>query len=68
MMTMKTLCTLAFAMKSFGVVSAHIFQSRVRWHYLHPLLPLHENFVIFLPCVWWIVLDKFIMLCIDYHH
>jgi hypothetical protein len=65
--TMKTLCALVFTMKSFGAVSAHIFQLWVRWHYLHPFPPLHANFVIFLPCVWQIVLDKFIMLCIDYH-
>ncbi len=60
-------CTLTLAMKSYGAVSAHIFQSWVRWHCLRLLHPLHETFVIFLTHVWWIFLDEFIMLCIDYH-
>jgi hypothetical protein len=63
----RTLCTLVLAMKFSGAVTAHIFQSWVIWHCLHMLLPLHANFVILLPCVWRIILDKFIMLCIDYH-
>jgi hypothetical protein len=49
--TMKTLCALAFAMKSSSAMSAHLFQSCVRWHCLHLLSPLHANFLIFL-CVW----------------
>jgi hypothetical protein len=64
---MITLCALAIVMKSSSVVNAHIFQLWVRWHCLHLLLPLHANFVIFFLCVWQIVLDEFIMLCIDYH-
>jgi hypothetical protein len=66
MTIMKTLCALAFAMKSFSMVSTHIFQSWVKWHYFHLLPPLHANIVTFLPCMSWIVLNFFIMLCINY--
>jgi hypothetical protein len=66
MMIMRTLCTLALAMKSYSAASAHIFQSWVKWHYFYLLPLLHANYVIFLPCVWQSVLDEFIMLCIDY--
>jgi hypothetical protein len=63
----KTLCALVLTMKYSSAMSAHIFQSCVRWHCLHSLPPLHANFIIFFLCVWRIVSDKFIMLCIDYH-
>jgi hypothetical protein len=65
-MTMKTSCILALVMKSFNVMSAHIFQLWVIWHYLHMLPPLHASFVILRPYVWWMVLDELIMLCINY--
>jgi len=67
MTNVRTLCTLAFVVKSSGVVNAHIFHSWVRWYYLHSFFPLHANFVILLPCVWRIILEKIIMLCINYH-
>jgi hypothetical protein len=67
MRTVKTLCTLALTMKSFGVVNVHIFKLWVKWHCLHLFPLLHANFVILFLFVWWIILDEFIMLCKDYH-
>ncbi len=55
MTIMKTLCALALTMKSFGAMNAHIFQSSIRWHYLHLLPPLHANSITLLLYVLQIV-------------
>jgi hypothetical protein len=64
-MTMRTLCTLPFAMKCSGAMNAHIFQSYTKLHCLHPLHPLHANSIMLLFFVSRIVVDESIMLCID---
>jgi hypothetical protein len=50
-------------MKSFGVVNAHIQVVGSNG----TVYILHANFVIPFLFVWRIILDEFIMLCIDYH-